>query len=161
MNRLPEVFLVLLIVMYCISLPSLLSRAGKPSKLSYIPILQFIPFLKAIHRPWYWFLLLLVPGVNLMMLVIINIELGLAFGKRSTKDQWLFGALPWLAFYLLAFKEKETAYIGPREWITRKKSFLREWGEALVFAVVAASVIRGFFLEAFTIPTPSMEKVCW
>jgi signal peptidase I len=40
----------------------------------------------------------------------------------------------------------------------RKKSRLREWGDALVFALVAAIIIRTFFFEAFRIPTPSMEK---
>ncbi len=40
----------------------------------------------------------------------------------------------------------------------KKKGALREWVDALVFALVAATIIRGLFLEAFTIPTPSMEK---
>ena len=39
-----------------------------------------------------------------------------------------------------------------------KKSPLREWLDAIVFAVIAATIIRWLFLEAFTIPTPSMEK---
>jgi signal peptidase I len=39
-----------------------------------------------------------------------------------------------------------------------KKSALREWIDALVFAVVAASLIRWLLLEPFTIPTASMEK---
>ena len=39
-----------------------------------------------------------------------------------------------------------------------KKSALREWMDALVFAVVAASLIRWLLLEPFTIPTASMEK---
>ncbi|MEQ8533756.1 MAG: signal peptidase I [Imperialibacter sp.] len=39
-----------------------------------------------------------------------------------------------------------------------KKSPLREWLDAIVFAVVAATLIRWIFMEAFTIPTPSMEK---
>jgi signal peptidase I len=39
-----------------------------------------------------------------------------------------------------------------------KKSPLREWVDAIVFAVIAATIIRWLFLEAFTIPTPSMEK---
>ncbi len=39
-----------------------------------------------------------------------------------------------------------------------KKSKTREWIDALVFAVVAATLIRMFFIEAYTIPTPSMEK---
>lgn len=40
----------------------------------------------------------------------------------------------------------------------KKKSPAREWVDALVFAVVAASLIRWLFLEPFTIPTASMEK---
>jgi signal peptidase I len=39
-----------------------------------------------------------------------------------------------------------------------KKSILREWLDAAVFAIVAATIIRTFFIEAYTIPTPSMEK---
>ncbi|MDF2157436.1 signal peptidase I [Algoriphagus sp. CAU 1675] len=40
----------------------------------------------------------------------------------------------------------------------KKKSAAREWVDALVFAVIAASLIRWLFLEPFTIPTASMEK---
>jgi len=40
----------------------------------------------------------------------------------------------------------------------KKKSALREWADAIVFAVIAATIIRWLLLEAFTIPTPSMEK---
>lgn len=39
-----------------------------------------------------------------------------------------------------------------------KKSAAREWADALLFAVVAASLIRWLLLEPFTIPTASMEK---
>lgn len=40
----------------------------------------------------------------------------------------------------------------------KKKSALREWIDAAIFAIIAASIIRTFFFEAYTIPTPSMEK---
>lgn len=40
----------------------------------------------------------------------------------------------------------------------KEKSVVREWADAIVFAVIAATIIRWLFLEAFTIPTPSMEK---
>jgi signal peptidase I len=40
----------------------------------------------------------------------------------------------------------------------KKKSKTREWVDAVVFAVIAATLIRTFLIEAFTIPTPSMEK---
>jgi signal peptidase I len=39
-----------------------------------------------------------------------------------------------------------------------RKSGLTEWRDAIIFAIIAATVIRMFFIEAFTIPTPSMEK---
>ncbi|MBI2966514.1 MAG: signal peptidase I [Bacteroidetes bacterium] len=40
----------------------------------------------------------------------------------------------------------------------KKKSKFREWVDAIIFAVIAATLIRAFIVEAFTIPTPSMEK---
>lgn len=41
---------------------------------------------------------------------------------------------------------------------TTKKSKLREWREAIVFAVVVATLFRWSLVEAFVIPTPSMEN---
>src|ERR1700712_551614 len=40
----------------------------------------------------------------------------------------------------------------------KKKSKTREWTDAIIFAVIAATLIRTFFIEAYTIPTPSMER---
>lgn len=40
----------------------------------------------------------------------------------------------------------------------KKKSAIVEWVDAIIFAVVAATLIRMFFIEAYTIPTSSMEK---
>ena len=39
-----------------------------------------------------------------------------------------------------------------------KKSFIREWLDAVTFAVIAATLIRWLIMEAYTIPTPSMEN---
>lgn len=40
----------------------------------------------------------------------------------------------------------------------KKKSTAREWLDAGIFAIIAATLIRTFIFEAYTIPTPSMEK---
>jgi signal peptidase I len=40
----------------------------------------------------------------------------------------------------------------------KKKTKSKEWFDAIIFAVIAATVIRVFFIEAYTIPTGSMEK---
>ncbi|KXK25755.1 MAG: signal peptidase [Bacteroidetes bacterium OLB12] len=50
-------------------------------------------------------------------------------------------------------------------WVKKKeeadkkpKSAVREWWDAILFAVVAATLIRWLIMEAYTIPTPSMEN---
>lgn len=40
----------------------------------------------------------------------------------------------------------------------KPKSKVREWWDAILFAVVAATLIRWLIMEAYTIPTPSMEN---
>ena len=45
-----------------------------------------------------------------------------------------------------------------QEETNNAKSWAREWLDAILFAAVAALIIRALFLEAFRIPTPSMES---
>ncbi len=45
-----------------------------------------------------------------------------------------------------------------KEENAKPKSVVREWWDAIVFAVVAATLIRWLIMEAYTIPTPSMEN---
>ncbi|MDB9809367.1 signal peptidase I [Flavobacteriales bacterium] len=40
----------------------------------------------------------------------------------------------------------------------KKKSEVRSWIDAIGFAVIAATILRTFLIEAYTIPTSSMEK---
>jgi signal peptidase I len=46
---------------------------------------------------------------------------------------------------------------GP-EKPSKPKSKAREWWDAILFAVIAATLIRWLIMEAYTIPTPSMEN---
>ena len=68
--------------------------------------------------------------------------------KNPQKKKWLVIVLSILTLGLyMVFKKSD-----------KKKSKSREWLDAVVFAVIAATLIRTFLIEAFTIPTPSMEK---
>jgi signal peptidase I len=40
----------------------------------------------------------------------------------------------------------------------KPKSFVREWSDAIIFAVIAATLIRWTTVEAFMVPTASMEN---
>lgn len=131
-------------------------KAGLNPTHGFIPVYNLLVWLKVIQRPWWWIFLLLFPGVNFIMGIVMNVEMAKAFNKRSTQEQWLAGALGIVYLPYLAFQDIE--YVGPQDWSKTKKSTAREWGEAIIFAIVAASIIRSYFLEAFTIPTSSMEK---
>jgi len=56
----------------------------------------------------------------------------------------------------MAFWKKNDTETGTAP--KKKKAVWREWLDALVFAVVAATLIRTFLFEAYTIPTGSMEN---
>ena len=54
----------------------------------------------------------------------------------------------------MAFNKEFTA----KPAAPKRKGAVREWFDSILFAVVAATLIRWLFFEAFTIPTPSMEN---
>jgi signal peptidase I len=67
----------------------------------------------------------------------------------------------WFLFGLLIiFDVYITKKVNWTFWKKRgeKPGKLIEWVDALIFAVIAASLIRLFIIEAYTIPTSSMEK---
>ena len=68
---------------------------------------------------------------------------------------WLIGEAVIFDLYITkkvkwAFWRKKRADGKVKAWV--------EWVDAIVFALVAATFIRMFFIEAYTIPTGSMEK---
>ncbi|MDR2009262.1 MAG: signal peptidase I [Bacteroidales bacterium] len=71
---------------------------------------------------------------------------------------WLFGELIIIDIYITKFVR--WAFWKPRKEKKYTKTARKtlEWVDALIFAIIAASFIRIFFFEAFTIPTSSMEK---
>ena len=72
--------------------------------------------------------------------------------------EWLY-FIPFIVGDIIFWKT-----INYRFWKKRKvnkekpKSQFRSWADAILFAVIAATLLRTFFIEAYTIPTPSMEK---
>jgi signal peptidase I len=67
---------------------------------------------------------------------------------------WLLG----LAVIYDIYISKKVHWSFWKQKGVKKQKKVIEWIDALIFAVIAASFIRIFFIEAFTIPTSSMEK---
>ena len=72
--------------------------------------------------------------------------------------EWLH-FIPLVVADILFFETINWQFWKKREKNKKKrKSEIRNWLEAITFAVVAAHILRTFFIEAYTIPTSSMEK---
>ena len=61
-----------------------------------------------------------------------------------------------LVFFIM-WQGAVTFYYYYRYYIKKGKKY-GEWVDAIMFAVLAATFIRSLFIEAYQIPTPSMEK---
>lgn len=124
---------------------------------AFIPIYNLYIWLKIIEKPWWWIILLLFPGPNILMIMIMVVNTGTVFGYREPKDVALGGILPFVYLPYWVFTS-EPKYIGQIDRVKFPKTSAMEWRDAILFAVVAASIIRTYTFEAFTIPTGSMEK---
>ena len=108
-----------------------------------------------IRKVWFW--LQLIPIAGQFVTIWITIIFVMHFGRFSLLDHTATVFIPFLYFPYLGFSEKER-WKGREVVKLYKKSATREWIDAAVFAVVAATLIRTFIFEAYTIPTESMEK---
>ncbi|WP_302162962.1 DUF5684 domain-containing protein [uncultured Fusobacterium sp.] len=102
-----------LYVLLIIGMWRIFEKAGVAGWKSLIPFYNiYVLITKIINKPWWWFILIFIPGVNVIVAFLINIALARAFGKG-----FLFGvglALLGFIFYLiLGFGD--IAYQGPIE----------------------------------------------
>ncbi len=100
---------------------------------------KFFAMLNKRERYSFW----LMSGINLFFFIIMSFVTSSSFVTN-------------ILFFVLI----QAAIIGYYIFVNRfqRKTKTREWIDAIAFAVVAATLIRTFFIEAYTIPTSSMEK---
>jgi signal peptidase I len=146
-------------LIYYIGLWRVFEKAGEKGWKAIIPFYNDITILKLIGKKWYNVFYLLIPGINIVFFLFgMLFDLYRSFGKEKFGEQVLgIFFYPFFISYL-GFSPKEK-YLGPAEELPKtKKTVQREWADAILFAVVAATIIRWVLLEAYKIPTPSMEK---
>ena len=133
-------------------------KAGLKPWLSLIPFYNIWLWIKVvIGRKWWWMLLFLIPYLGIFMFLYMIWETIRQFNKYSYLPL-ILGTL-FFPFYLpyLGFSPKEQ-YVTPENLERPKKTSARSWGDALIFAVAAAYIIRSCWFELYTIPTSSMES---
>jgi signal peptidase I len=148
---------ILLLIPFHVGLWKLFEKAGRKGWESLIPIYDLYVIQKITGKPAYWVIAALFPGINLIVLYAMVMNLYNSFGKRSLRDR----TLAVLAFFYFTPKwgfDKSITYTSPEHLPVRKRSQLRDWAEAAIFATVAATIIKTYTFEAYRIPTSSMEE---
>jgi len=148
---------IIALVGFHIGLWPIFVKAGQKGWKSLIPFYNCWIWLKILSRPWWWMLLIVFPFITIFMLYMMVWKTIRLFGKTSylyllPGTFFFFIYLPYLGF------AKHERYTPLSELPKLKKSSLREWGDALIFAVAAAYIIRTFLVEFYAIPTSSMES---
>ena len=135
-------------------------KAGEEGWKAFVPVLNTLIILKLLGRPAWEVILDFVPLLNVFQYARNVVELIRCFGETRTLHKALVLAFGWI--YLPWFASQATTrYHGTLKSLPEEdkpKSAVREWADAIVFAVVAATLIRWLIMEAYTIPTPSMEN---
>ncbi len=136
---------------------------GMFKKAGIEPWKAFIPFYNTwlmvekakIKRVWFW--LQFIPIAGQFITIWITIIFVMNFGQFTLLQHAAAVFLPFIYLPYVGFS-KDIRWGGPDVVKRYKKSAAREWIDAAVFAVVAATLIRTFIFEAYTIPTESMER---
>ena len=121
-----------------------------------VPVYNGVVMMKLIHRPWWWVLYMAIPLIGQLIAIGVYREFLRAYGKDKLSDL-IIGLLFSPVYLLYLGFSKDVQYVGPPAH-ERTKDAVQEWSEAIGFAVIAATLIRWLIMEAYTIPTPSMEN---
>jgi signal peptidase I len=157
-----DIFVLILISLLLVVLPApglskMFEKAGVPAWKGWVPFLNIWEIIKLAKLKKHWFYWQFIPIAGWFITLWLLIESVKLFGKFKLLQHIMVVFLPFIYFTYLGYDKKEK-YLGPEVVKKHKKSATREWVDAAVFAIVAATLIRTFIFEAYTIPTGSMEK---
>jgi signal peptidase I len=151
------IILIVATIGWHIGLYGMFKKAGIAPWKALIPFYNTWCMVEKMELNKIWFFLQFIPIAGQFITIWICIKFVEHFGRFGVGHHALTVFLPFIYFPYLGFSDNER-YAGKKVVDNYKKSGLREWVDAAAFAVVAATLIRTFVFEAYTIPTPSMEK---
>lgn len=140
-----------------IGMYGMFKKSGIEGWKAFVPFYNTWCIVKKINLKQYWFWLQLIPIAGQFITIWITIIYTMHFGRTNVIHHAGASLLPFIYFPYLGFN-KDDRFVGQEAFDRYKKPASREWVDALVFATVAATIIRSFVFEAYVIPTGSMEK---
>ena len=152
-----EIFRIIYLLGVTLGLWLLFKKAGEAPWKSLIPIYRVVVWIKLCGKSWRWYIYFLIPAVNVFAFLLLVVETAKIFQRYNFWEQTAAVIFPWVYLPMLGFSKKLT-YTNPSELPPHKVGELRDWIDAIVFALVAAVIIRGHIFELYNIPSSSMEK---
>jgi signal peptidase I len=140
-----------------IGIYAMLKKAGIDNTKAIIPIYNTWEVVKLCNISKFWFWIQLIPILGQFVSLWITIIFVMHFKRVGLLHHTLAVLVPFIYLPYLGFSANEKWH-GQDALVHYHKSITREWVDAAVFAVVAATLIRTFLFEAYVIPTESMEK---
>ncbi|MCY7291560.1 MAG: DUF5684 domain-containing protein, partial [Ferruginibacter sp.] len=132
-------------------------KAGIEPWKALIPFYNTWCMVEKMELQKWWFFVQFIPVAGTFITIWITIKFTEHFGRFGLGHHAAAVFVPFIYLPYLGFFANER-YAGKKVVDNYKKSGSREWIDAAAFAIVAATIIRTFVFEAYTIPTPSMEK---
>ena len=149
------VFILAIQVVHFLGTFRLYQKAGRKSWEAIVPVYNAIVLMQIIRRPKWWVILLFVPIINLMMFPVIWVETLRSFGRNRSIDT-ILGILTFGLYIFIPNFDSKTTYDKDRD--LNSKTWFGEWISALLFAIIAATLVHSYFIQPYIIPTGSLEK---
>jgi hypothetical protein len=90
-------------VFYIIVFWKIFTKAGKPGWACIIPVYNVIVMLEIIKRPVWWLILLIIPFVNIIFVIIISMDMAVAFEKSKVWGFFMLLILGFIGYPMLGF----------------------------------------------------------
>ncbi len=148
---------ILIVFLPSFGLAKMFQKAGVEQWKAFIPFYNTWVMQDLAKRPKHWVFWQFIPVVGWFISPGIFIEFVKLFGRFSFGEHTLAALFAPFYFPYLGYSQN-IKYVGPEGAKKYKKQGWREWVDAAIFAIVAATLIRTFIFEAYTIPSGSMEK---
>jgi len=178
------IFLIVLYLLLGLSMMKLFEKAGIPGWKALVPGLAAVEWCKLVGRKPQYALWFLFPIVNFFIYAGLVIDLARSFGRHGFWQSVVAVVYAPILYFFIG-RDEHANYEGPilekereyhrlhheavekkdvlglkkleAQYPQFKKTATREWAEAIIFAVFAAAFIRMFLIEAYVIPSSSME----
>ncbi|MDR1792113.1 MAG: signal peptidase I [Bacteroidales bacterium] len=173
------VYTVLCFVGNFVGLAGVFKKAGVPAWKALVPVYQLFVWIKVLQKPKWWLIFAFIPYFGIFVLMLMTWRTIRMFDKTRYITLIPATFFPFISMPYYGFSKKEIFYkledlpakhLGfwhstpikngnKKEPLKGKitKTKVRDWSDNLIYAGLAAYLLRTFLFELYTIPTSSEE----